>query len=257
MHNPSTPLRWLAPGDSLPPLDHTWGEHDPVPGLLAAGGSLDVGMLVAAYSQAAFPWFSQDQPILWWSPDPRMVLRPAEFRLRRSLRHSIARLRRTPGCDVRFDSAFATVIRACAASPRAGQSGTWIGPEMIDAYIALHRAGFAHSVETWIDGELVAGLYCVGIGRAIFGESMFTTVPDGSKIALAALVAFCLAHGIGQIDCQQNTPHLASLGAREMPRAEFAAQVERSRRQTAPSWRFDCLYWDELRAVNRPRREDC
>ena len=243
-------LRWLAPGDPLPPLDHAWGEHDPVPGLLAAGGSLDIDMLLAAYGQAAFPWFSHGQPILWWSPDPRMVLRPREFRLHRSLRQSIARHRRTAGCEVRFDSAFDTVIRACAASPRDGQSGTWIGPEMIAAYRALHRAGHAHSVETWVDGELVAGLYCVAIGRAVFGESMFTTVPDGSKIALAALVAFCLAQGIGQIDCQQNTPHLATLGARELARTAFAEQVGRSRQEKGPDWRFDCVYWNELPALS-------
>ncbi len=257
MQNPSIPLRWLAPGEPLPPLDQAWGERDPVPGLLAAGGSLDVETLVAAYSQAAFPWFSHGQPILWWSPNPRMVLRPAEFQLRRSLRQSIARLRRTAGSDVRFDSAFGAVIRGCAASPRAGQSGTWIGPEMVQAYLALHRAGFAHSVETWIDGELVAGLYCVAIGRAVFGESMFTTVPDGSKIALAALVAFCLVHGIGQIDCQQNTPHLASLGAFELPRADFARNVARSRLESSPDWRFDCLYWNALSAFGRAPAKDC
>ena len=246
MQTISNPLPWLAPGDPLPPLDHTWGERDPVPGLLAAGGSLEVEMLLAAYGQAAFPWFSHGQPILWWSPDPRMVLRPADFRLRRSLRQSIARHRRTPGSEVRIDSAFDAVIRACAASSREGQSGTWIGPEMIAAYQALHRAGYAHSVETWADGELVAGLYCVAIGRAVFGESMFTTVSDGSKIALAALVAFCLVHGIERIDCQQNTPHLERLGAHEMARAEFAAHVERSRLESGPIWRFDCVYWKEL-----------
>ncbi len=249
MQTLSNPLRWLAPGDPLPPLDATWGEHDPIPGLLAAGGSLEVDMLLAAYRQAAFPWFSQGQPILWWSPDPRMVLSPGEFRLRRSLHQSIARLYRTARGEVRFDSAFDAVIRACAASPRNGQSGTWIGPEMVAAYQALHRAGHAHSVETWEGGELVAGLYCVSIGRAVFGESMFTTVPDGSKIALAALVAFCLAHGIERIDCQQNTPHLASLGAREMPRSTFAAHVTRSRCEAAPDWHFDCVYWNELPGI--------
>ncbi|MEO9149940.1 MAG: leucyl/phenylalanyl-tRNA--protein transferase [Burkholderiaceae bacterium] len=250
MQTVSNPLRWLAPGDPLPPLDHTWGEADPIPGLLAAGGSLDVDMLLAAYGQAAFPWFSDGQPILWWSPDPRMVLNPGEFRLHRSLRQSIARFNRTDGSEVRFDSAFDAVIRACAASPREGQSGTWIGQEMVAAYQALHRAGYAHSVETWVDGELVAGLYCVAIGRAVFGESMFTTMPDGSKIALAALVAFCRAHGVERIDCQQNTPHLASLGAREMPRADFAAHVEHSRCEAALNWHFDCIYWNQLSALS-------
>lgn len=246
MGTPKRPLPWLLPGDPLPPVEHAWGGRDPVPGLLAAGGALTVESLVAAYSQTAFPWFSQGQPILWWSPDPRMVLRLREFRLHRSLRQSIARFQRTGSAQIRFDHAFADVIRACAASRRAGQSGTWIGAEMIDAYIALHRAGFAHSVETWIDGKLVAGLYCVAIGKALFGESMFTTVANGSKIALAALVAFGLHHRVEMIDCQQNTAHLASLGAREMLRADFVTRVAQNRALPAPVWSFDSVYWDEL-----------
>lgn len=249
--SPVRRLRWLAPGDPLPPVTTTWGEHDPVPGLLAAGGDLSVGSLVAAYGQGVFPWFSSGQPILWWSPDPRMVLQLADFRVRRSLRQSIARLRCSDAACVRFDSAFADVIRHCAASPRPGQSGTWIGRSMIDAYLALHEAGFAHSVETWLDGRLVAGLYCVSIGRAVFGESMFTTVPDGSKVALAALVAFGRANQIGWIDCQQNTPHLATLGAREIARAEFTARVEACRQLPSPVWRFEPLYWDALLSASK------
>ena len=243
------PLLWLNPGDPLPPLDETWGEHDPVPGLLAAGGSLDVQSLVGAYEHAAFPWFSDGQPILWWSPDPRMVLQTAQFRTHRSLGKTIARFVRDPSAEIRFDSAFEQVIRACAASRRTGQSGTWIGPGMIDAYCALHRAGHAHSVETWAGGRLVAGLYCVNIGRALFGESMFTTVPDGSKIALAALVAFSLAHGIATIDCQQNTQHLASLGAHEIARADFAELVRARRLEASPRWRFEPVYWSELSSL--------
>jgi leucyl/phenylalanyl-tRNA--protein transferase len=138
------------------------------------------------------------------------------------------------------------VIRACSQSPRIGQSGTWIVPAMVRAYGAFHRAGFAHSVETWIGGRLAGGLYCVAVGQAMFGESMFTRVPDASKIALAALVAFCRHHGIAMIDCQQNTQHLASLGAREIPRAAFVAQVAQSVKKPSPPWRFDPLYWNAL-----------
>lgn len=239
-------LPWLDPGDPFPDPTRAWDAHQPAPGLLAAGGALDVDTLHRAYSAGIFPWFSDGQPILWWSTDPRMVLFPAEFRLHRSLRKTIARLRESSGFELRIDSAFEDVIRACSQSPRAGQSGTWIVPEMVRAYAAFHRAGFAHSVETWIDGRLAGGLYCVSIGAAVFGESMFTRVPDASKVALAALVAFCLHHGIGMIDCQQNTQHLASLGAREIPRAAFVAQVAQSVKKPPPTWRFDPLYWDAL-----------
>jgi leucyl/phenylalanyl-tRNA--protein transferase len=239
-------LPWLDPGDPFPDATRAWDARQPAPGLLAAGGALDVDSLHRAYSSGIFPWFSEGQPILWWSTDPRMVLMPDEFRLHRSLRKTIARLRETPGFEIRFDSAFEDVIRACAQSPRPGQSGTWIVPQMVNAYGAFHRAGFAHSIETWIDGRLAGGLYCVAIGRAVFGESMFTRAPDASKVALAALVAFCLRHGVGMIDCQQNTQHLASLGAREIPRSAFVAQVAQSVKKPAPPWRFDPLYWDAL-----------
>jgi leucyl/phenylalanyl-tRNA---protein transferase len=239
-------LPWLAPGDPLPDAASAWGESDPVPGLLAAGGGLDVASLLQAYSHGIFPWFSEGQPILWWSPDPRMVLETDRFRLHRSLRKTLLRFAVAPACEVRIDHDFETIIRACSEAPRIGQTGTWILPEMVQAYAALHRAGHAHSVETWIDGELAGGLYCVGIGRAVFGESMFARRPDASKIALAALVAFCRRHGIRMIDCQQNTSHLASLGAREMPRARFLSHVAGARHLPGPSWRFDPVYWSEL-----------
>jgi leucyl/phenylalanyl-tRNA---protein transferase len=138
------------------------------------------------------------------------------------------------------------VIRACSAAPRAGQAGTWIVPDMIAAYVALHAAGHAHSVETWVDGELTGGLYCVAIGQAVFGESMFARRPDASKIALAALVGFCRRHALPMIDCQQNTAHLTSLGASEMRRADFVAHVARARAQPAPDWDFAPVYWNEL-----------
>lgn len=240
------PLVWLAPHDPFPDVALTWGENDPVPGLLAAGGQLDAEHLRSAYSQGIFPWFSIGQPILWWSPDPRMVLRVQDFRLHRSLRKTLQRFRHSPHCEIRIDSHFDTVIRHCAATPRPGQNGTWIVDDIIEAYGALHRQGDAHSVETWVDGQLVGGLYCVALGRAVFGESMFAHATDASKIALAALVALCRAQGAVQIDCQQATSHLASLGAREMPRNTFLAQVQQQRQLPRMAWRFDTVYWDGL-----------
>ncbi len=246
MSSPLPPLPWLEPGQDFPPVSQSWGQGSPAPGLLAAGGALDVDTLCRAYAQGIFPWFSREQPILWWSPDPRMVLRVADFRLHPSFRKTLRKFRKTPDCEIRVDSAFDQVISACAGSARAGQSGTWIVPDMVGAYRALHRAGFAHSVETWMQGRLVGGLYCIALGKAVFGESMFSQQADASKIALAALVCLCRQHGIGQIDCQQNTPHLASLGAREMARDAFALQVSRALLQATSRWNFEPLYWDEL-----------
>ncbi len=239
-------LPWLNPGDPFPDSSRAWGAGDPVPGLLAIGGSLDVATLVDAYGQGVFPWFNDDQPILWWSPDPRMVLEVSRFKLHRSLRKTLGWFRSSSACEIRVDHDFETVMRACAEAPRAGQSGTWIVPRMVEAYVALHRAGHAHSVETWIDGELAGGLYCVALGRAVFGESMFTRRSDASKIALAALICLCRRHGVSMIDCQQQTPHLASLGAREMPRERFVSNVARAAKQRGPVWCFEPLYWNEL-----------
>jgi leucyl/phenylalanyl-tRNA--protein transferase len=243
---PAKRLPWLEPGDRFPPASKAWDATQPAPGLLAAGGALDVPTLERAYRGGIFPWFSEGQPILWWSTDPRMVLFTAEFALHRSLRKTLQRLLLSGRCEIRFDTAFGEVIRACAGSPREGQAGTWIVAEMVQAYEGLHAAGNAHSVETWIDGELAGGLYCVNFGKALFGESMFTRVPDASKIALAALVAFCRAAGIDRIDCQQNTRHLASLGAREIPRADFVAGVAERAAMPTPHWQYDPVYWREL-----------
>ena len=240
------PLSWLEPGDDFPPVDQAWGPGSEAPGLLAAGGSLDVDSLRRAYAHGIFPWFSTGQPILWWSTDPRMVLDVAQFRLHRSLRKTLQKFCISPGCEIRIDSAFEQVITACAGSPRPGQDGTWIVPAMAQAYLELHRAGHAHSVETWVDGQLMGGLYCVALGRAVYGESMFARTSDASKIALAALVAFCRYQGITRIDCQQNTSHLASLGAREIPRVDFLRHVATARLDPSPSWRFEPLYWREL-----------
>jgi leucyl/phenylalanyl-tRNA--protein transferase len=239
-------LPWLQPGDPFPEPSGAWDHKQPAPGLLAAGGALDVDSLHRAYGSGIFPWFSEGQPILWWSTDPRMVLYTDEFKLHRSLRKTIARFAADPRCEVRFDSDFEAVIRACASSDRPGQSGTWIVPSMAAAYGAFHRAGHAHSVETWIDGRLVGGLYCVVIGRAVFGESMFTRVPDASKIALAALVAWCRQAQVRMIDCQQNTRHLASLGAREIQRREFVQQVRLQSGCDSAPFRFEPVYWNSL-----------
>jgi leucyl/phenylalanyl-tRNA--protein transferase len=175
-----------------------------------------------------------------------MVLKVADFKLHRSLKKTLRQFRRTPGFEVRFDSAFEVVIQRCAQAPREGQNGTWIVPSMVRAYCDLHAQGLAHSVETWMDGQLVAGLYCVCLGKAVFGESMFSDRTDGSKIALAALVAFCRRHGIAQIDCQQNTRHFASLGAAAVARKEFVATLQGDCEAEAPNWHFSSDDWDLL-----------
>jgi leucyl/phenylalanyl-tRNA--protein transferase len=239
-------LPWLSETDHFPPVDMAWGAHDPLPGLLAAGGRLDAQHLQAAYAQGICPWFSADQPILWWSPDPRMVLQVPQFRLHPSLRKTLKRFRRTPGCEIRIDTAFEQVMRHCAQTPRVGQDGTWIVDSIVAAYTELHRQGQAHSVETWIDGRLVGGLYCVAQGHAVFGESMFAHATDASKIALAALVGLCRHHGASQIDCQQATRHLASLGAQEISRYQFLQEVTRQRALPEMDWRFHSVYWDAL-----------
>jgi len=198
-------------------------------GLLCAGASLSPERIVDAYSRGIFPWFSEGDPILWWSPDPRMVLFPEELKVSRSLRKTLAR----GTYETRFDTAFRAVMRECAA-PREGQGGTWISPQMVEAYTELHARGFAHSVESWQEGELVGGLYGVSLGGVFFGESMFARAPDASKVALARLVERLRAADYRVIDCQQATAHLASLGAREVPRAAFA-QLLRESIQYPPS----------------------
>jgi len=241
-----TPLPWLEPGDPFPPAAQAWGDDTPAPGLLAAGGALDAEHLHAAYAHGIFPWFSEGQPILWWSTAPRMVLPIAEFKLHRSLRRVLQQFRKTDGCEVRIDSDFSAVIHACSSASRQGQSGTWIVPAMVQAYEDLHARGYAHSVETWIGGRLVGGLYCIGLGRAVFGESMFAHATDASKIALSALVALGLQHEVALIDCQQNTRHLASLGAREIPRDAFLNHIARAQKEPPIAWHFDPVYWNAL-----------
>jgi len=213
-------IPWLPGEHVFPPLEKALVEPN---GLLAAGGDLDPQRILAAYRRGIFPWYSADDPILWWSPDPRMVLLPDELRISRSL----AKTLRNARYEVRLDTAFDDVVRACAGKPREGQSGTWITAGMQAAYLELHRLGHAHSVETWIDGRLVGGLYGIAIGRAFYGESMFADARDASKIALAHLCAHLKRRGFGIIDCQMETRHLASLGARPIPRREFAERLDK------------------------------
>ena len=207
-------ITWLEGNAPFPPLSTALDEPN---GLLAAGGELTIERLLSAYRSGIFPWYSADQPVLWWSPDPRMVVLPRNYAPKRSL----AKVLRNKVYEVRCDTAFEAVMRACANAPRDGQNGTWITEEMIAAYVRLHRAGHAHSIETWIDGELAGGLYGLAIGRMFYGESMFSHSTDASKIAFAHLCAFLAEQECGMIDCQMNTDHLASLGGQEIPRTQF------------------------------------
>jgi leucyl/phenylalanyl-tRNA--protein transferase len=226
-------IPWLGPRDPFPPADTALREPN---GLLAAGRTLSVPTLLEAYGSGLFPWFNEDEPVLWWSPDPRMVLVPGELHVSRSL----DRRRRKGGYEVRADTAFETVMQGCAA-PRPDQPGTWITHRMIAAYVRLHEAGHAHSIETWIDGELAGGLYGVAIGRAFFGESMFATRTDASKLAFLHLVGQLDRWGFGLVDCQMKTSHLASFGAREVPRADFLQAIGRLTTLPGPSgaWTLD------------------
>jgi leucyl/phenylalanyl-tRNA--protein transferase len=201
----------------FPPVETALADPN---GLLAMGGDLSAARVLDAYRHGIFPWFNPGEPILWWSPDPRMVLVPREVRVTRSL----AKRLRNAGFELRVDTAFADVMRACA-EPREGEGGTWISPAMVAAYSRLFDTGYAHSVETWRDGKLVGGLYGVAIGRMFYGESMFSREPDASKVALVRLARQLQRWGFGLIDCQMETAHLASLGARTMPRAAFTARL--------------------------------
>lgn len=222
--------RWQA---GWPPAEEAL---DAPNGLLAAGGDLAPDTLIDAYGRGIFPWFSEGDPILWWTPQPRAVLWPQTFAPSRSLRRRLARRE----FEVRFDTAFDAVVAACAA-PRPGQDGTWITPAVAAAYGALHRLGYAHSVEAWQDGALVGGLYGVALGRVFFGESMFSRRTDASKVAFAHLVRYLLSHDGRLIDCQVGSDHLASLGAVDMPRAEFLTWLDRFARAPAPCgpWHVD------------------
>ena len=211
-------LPWIKSAHDFPAVNAALIEPN---GLLCMGGNLEPETILTAYSRGIFPWYSEGQPILWWSPDPRMVLFPDEFKVSKSLAKTI----RADKFEIRFDSVFADVMAACAA-PRGSYSGTWILPPMQAAYTRLHDIGFAHSAEAWRDGELVGGLYGIAMGRMFYGESMFARETDASKVAFAAMVEKLKADGFGLIDCQQETRHLASFGARPIARKEFTQHLQ-------------------------------
>jgi len=221
-------IPWLEADSPFPDVSESLTEDEGAPGLLAAGADLSPQRLLQAYRQGIFPWFSEGQPILWWSTDPRMVLYTADFKLSASLKKTIRKIEKGTlngaRWQLRFDSAFEQVMRACAA-PRRDGCGTWISEEIIAGYGGLHRLGYAHSSEVWLDGELVGAAYGVCIGRMFYGESMFARVTDASKIALARLVQECRQLDVPLIDCQMPSPHLASLGSRNLARTEFEARL--------------------------------
>ena len=210
-------LTWLERADAFPPVEKALKDPN---GLLCAGGDLSAPRLLEAYRRGIFPWYSGGEPILWWSPDPRMVLFCDELKVARSLAKSVRNKEYRVTVDVCFDE----VISSCS-KPRKGEGATWLGPDMRRAYLALHRAGHAHSFETWQDRRLVGGLYGVALGRMFYGESMFSRATDASKVALVALVGELRVRGFPLIDCQQRTPLLASLGAREIPRGQFLRRI--------------------------------
>ena len=211
-------IPFLGPFDPFPAVESA---RDDMGGLLAVGGDLGPARLLDAYRHGIFPWGTVETQPLWYSPDPRMVLFPDEFRLSRSLQKTL----RAQHFEVRFDSNFAGVMAGCAETPRPGQDGTWITPDMLNAYIRLHELGWAHSVETYVEGDLIGGLYGLAIGRMFYGESMFSRRSDASKVAFAHLIRYLSANQFEMIDCQMHTEHLASLGGREIPRATFLARL--------------------------------
>jgi len=221
-------IAWLDVNSPFP--DVSKALSDPA-GLLAAGADLSPQRLLQAYRQGIFPWFSEGQPILWWSTDPRMVLETEHFIISDSLKKTLRKVERSRHTDgrweIRFDSAFREVMRNCAG-PRRNEVGTWISKDIVDDYCGLHRAGYAHSSEVWLDGKLVGGAYGVSIGQMFYGESMFARVSDASKVALAYLVHFLRQHGVQMIDCQQQTAHLASLGATPIARSDFLLHLRKA-----------------------------
>ncbi len=233
-------ISWLESADAFPPLELALSEPN---GLLCAGGDLSPQRILQAYRHGIFPWYATGEPILWWSPDPRMVLFPAEIRISRSLRRDL----RHGNYEIRLDSDFPAVIHACAKKKRKDQAGTWITAEMQTAYITLFELGFAHTVETWVNNTLVGGLYGLSVGRMFYGESMFSHASNASKIAIAHLARYLDAQDFGLIDCQMNTPHLASLGGREIPRSEFIHRLHELTTTPAPigHWPVDgaCVAW--------------
>ncbi len=223
-------IPWLERDSAFPAVHLALSEEDGAAGLLAAGADLSAARLLDAYSKGIFPWFSEGQPILWWSTDPRMVLMTADFKISNSLKKTLKKTAHDPRWEFRFDSAFEAVMEACAA-PRQNQAGTWISEAIIAGYGELHEQGYAHSSEVWLDGELVGGAYGVAIGRMFYGESMFAKVSDASKLALVHLVNLLRDQGVEMIDCQQETAHLASFGAKPIARKDFLQHLRHAIQQ--------------------------
>lgn len=238
-------LFWLDLQTPFPHPELALKEPD---GLLACGGDLSMARMTSAYQQGIFPWYSEPQPILWWSPSQRMVLKCKDFVISHSLKKKLRQIakqetRPNPFIQIKVDTAFAQVMQACAA-PRQNQAGTWISQDIINAYTNLHLAGLAHSIETWIDGKLAGGLYGVSMGKMFYGESMFSNISDSSKIALAYAVFFLARHGVEWIDCQQQTRHLGSLGAAPVSRRIFMEHLNKTIPQTPPPWQAGILHSD-------------
>ena len=232
-------ITWINDSNAFPPVSRAMRSPN---GLLAVGGDLSASRLLDAYRQGIFPWFNPGEPIMWWSPDPRTILIPSEFKVSRSF----TKILRNNTFEVRFDTAFEQVMRACSA-PRNEQQGTWISEDMIAAYSTLNQLGYAHSVEVWVSGNMVGGLYGVSIGRMFYGESMFSRVSNASKVALAHLARQLEFWQFGMIDCQMYTAHLVTLGAREIPRSEFIARLQKLVHcESIIDWKFDDHAFDTM-----------
>jgi leucyl/phenylalanyl-tRNA--protein transferase len=242
-----TDIKWLRTNSPFPsPRDFVQDDSELPEGLIAISDSINENRLIAAYRLGIFPWYSKGQPVLWWCTSPRMVLKTSHIKISKSLHKKIQQVQTNPEWEIKIDTAFQTVMESCANTQRKDQDDTWITAEIIDSYVQLHHLGIAHSVETWYQNELVGGLYGINLGKMMYGESMFTKVTDASKIALTALCAWCTSVGIELIDCQQETHHLGSLGAKPIPKTEFLDWIESQIDLPAPSWNWNksvlCAY---------------
>lgn len=232
-------LPWLTPEDDFP-SPRTQADPDPeVPGLLAISEQITSAQLLKAYSQGIFPWYSDGQPILWWSPNPRMVLKPKEFKISKNFKKDLKNILMDQSWEIRVDDNFHETILSCAMQPRMGQDGTWITHAIMHAYGQLHEQGYAHSIETFYQGQRVGGLYCVNLGQMVFGESMFSKKTNSSKYALASLCAWAIAQDIEMIDCQQETEHLTSLGGKPIQREAFLNHLDKNCSAKNPIWSFN------------------
>ncbi len=245
MKNKEQSLPWLDVDQAFPPISMAWDEFSSAPGLLAVGAPLTINRLLEAYSNGIFPWYNQEQFPLWWSTNPRMVLQTQNFKLHHSLKKKIKKALIANELVIRMDHDFEKIMRHCGqGSLDQDREGGWIHEDMIEAYCQLHQQGNAHCIEAFYKGQSVGGLYTVAIGKMVYGESMFASASDGSKMALAALVAFCLASDIPLIDCQQNTSHLSFMGGNVMPREAFSQHLNQFCPLPAPKWEFNEAMWN-------------